>query len=88
MNREAAHVILDRQTAIVNGKVVAVSEEGAIVVIEEEVTVIFENGKVIANGEAECEMEPSAAILLWRGVGDGKGARSQLGFKKADNLIY
>ena len=26
-----------------NGKVVAVSEEGAIVVIEEEVTAIFEN---------------------------------------------
>lgn len=44
-----------------NGKVVAVSEEGAIVVIKKEVTVIFENGKVIANGEAECEVEPSAA---------------------------
>ena len=39
-----------------NGKVVAVSEEGEIVVIlGEEVTVIFENGKVIANGEAESE---------------------------------
>ena len=44
-----------------NGKVVAVSEEGAIVVIKEEVAVIFENSKVNANGEAECEVEPSAA---------------------------
>ena len=32
-----------------NGKVVTVSEEGTIVVIEEEVTGIFENGKVIGN---------------------------------------
>ena len=54
------HVILDESTAIVNGKVVAVSKEGWIVVIEEKVTVIFENGKVIANGEAESEVEPSA----------------------------
>ena len=44
-----------------NGKGVVVSEEGAIVDIEEEVTVIFENGKVIANGEAESEAEPSSA---------------------------
>ena len=44
-----------------NGKVVAVSEEGWTVVIEEKVTVIFENGKVIANGEAESEAEPSSA---------------------------
>ena len=43
-----------------NGKVVAVSEEGAIVVIEEEVTAVFENGKVIANREAENEVESSA----------------------------
>ena len=43
-----------------NGKVVAVSEEGAIVVIKKEVTVIFENGKVIANWEAESEVEPCA----------------------------
>ena len=44
-----------------NGKVVVVSKEGWIVVIEEKVTVIFENGKVIANGEAESEAEPSSA---------------------------
>ena len=31
VNREAMHGILDESTAIVNGKVVAVSEEGAIV---------------------------------------------------------
>ena len=45
-----------------NGKVVVVSNEGCIVVIEEKVTVIFENGKVIANGEAESEAEPSSAV--------------------------
>ena len=44
-----------------NGKVVAVSKEGLIVVIEEKVTVIFENGKVIANGETGSEAEPSSA---------------------------
>ena len=54
-------MILDESTAILNGKVVAIFEEGVIVVIEEEVTVTFENGKVIANGEAESEVEPSSA---------------------------
>ena len=49
LNGEAMHVILDGSTAIVNGNVVAVSKEGAIVVIEEEVIVTFENGKAIAN---------------------------------------
>ena len=49
VNREAMHAIFDGSTAIVNGKVVAVSEEGSIVVIEEEATVTFENSKVIAN---------------------------------------
>ena len=45
-----------------NGKVVAVSKEGWIVVIEEEVTVTFENSKVIANGEVGSEAEPSSAV--------------------------
>ena len=62
VNREAIHAILDGSTAIVNGKVVAVSEEGSIVVIEEEVTVTFENSKVIANGEVGSEAEPSSAV--------------------------
>ena len=62
VNREAMHAILDGSTAIVNGKVVAVSEEGSIVVIEEEVTVTFENSKVIANGEVGSEAEPSSAV--------------------------
>lgn len=44
------HVILNRSITIVNGKVVAASEEGAIAAIEEKVTVTFENGEVIANG--------------------------------------
>ena len=44
-----------------NGKVVAVSEEGSIVVIEE-VTAAFENGKVIATGEEESEVAPSSAV--------------------------
>ena len=61
VNREAMHAIFDGSTPIVNGKVVAVSEEGSIVVIEEEVTVTFENSKVIANGEVGSEVEPSAA---------------------------
>ena len=63
VNREAMHAILDGSTDIVNGKVVAVSEEGSNVVIEEEVTVTFENSKVIANGEVGSEAEPSSAAL-------------------------
>ena len=62
VNREAMHAILDGSTDIVNGKVVAVSEEGSIVVIEEEATVTFENSKVIANGEVGSEAEPSSAV--------------------------
>ena len=63
-------MILDGSTAIVNGKVVAVSEEGAIVVIKEEVTAIFENGKVIANGEGGSEAEPSAAASEGKAVSE------------------
>ena len=57
VNRDAVHAILDGSTAIVNGKVVAVSEEGSIVVIEENVTVTSET-----IGES--------AVLSGVGVGD------------------
>ena len=75
-----------------NGKVVAVSEEGWTVVIEEKVTVTFENGKVIANGEAESKAKPSSAAsggeVVSEAIGQAITASTQRKYTTTEFICY